>query len=159
MKRKRCRGKYTLKPKPSIIVWIHPKEKKLLRQRIKSRMTNGGATETVITGTGGGLTSVMKVFLAASEGERRTERWSLATESCRGSITQHQCCPVSPWQIPPRGATLCNNNRDTQLEEQTDSKVITVILAILLILIRQQADSHRSLLSLMNINNHKMVKY
>lgn len=59
----------TLRPKPSIIVWMHPKEKKLLRQRMKSGRTNGGAAERLITGTGGGLTSVMKVFLAASERE------------------------------------------------------------------------------------------
>lgn len=41
--------------------------------RFRNRVRKGGATGTVITGTGGGLTSVMKVFLAASEGQTDRE--------------------------------------------------------------------------------------
>lgn len=43
---------------------------------VEDQRQDEGAREAVITGTGGGLTSVMKVFLAASERERerRAER-------------------------------------------------------------------------------------
>lgn len=52
--------------------------------RLRNRVRNGGATGTVITGTGGGLTSVMKVFLAASEGE--TDRETVVSHKELGRI-------------------------------------------------------------------------
>ena len=49
----------------------------------------------VIIGTGGGLTSVMKVFLAASE--RETDRETVVSHKERERIHYlHQCCSVSP---------------------------------------------------------------